>query len=194
MLDWLKDILGEVYTDEIDEKVSKEIGQGFVAKAEFNAKVKKIGENEKTILEQTKELDNLRQTNVDAAAAQKERDDLKKEYEARENALRVEYAAKWALKEAGAKDPDLLLHKLDLKDAKLAEDGTVEGLADQIKHLTEDDATSYHFEVKTGKKMDIAGAEPGNPGNKSAAATKSVDEMGYEELSAYLANNPNATL
>lgn len=195
MLDWLKDILGEVYTDEIDEKVSKEIGKGFVSKADFNAKVKKIGENEKTINEQTKELDNLRQTNVDAAAYQKQIDDLNTEHAAEINQLKLGFAVEMALKDAGAKNPATVKPLLEtfLKDAKFAEDGTVEGLADQIKNLTEDESTSFLFEVKTGKKVDIAGAEPGNPGNKGAV-TKSIDEMGYDELKAYLENNPNATL
>ena len=37
MLEWLKEILGTHYTEEIDKKVSAEIGRGFVAKADFNA-------------------------------------------------------------------------------------------------------------------------------------------------------------
>jgi predicted transcriptional regulator len=34
---WLKEILGEHYSEDIDKKVSDEIGKGFVAKADFNA-------------------------------------------------------------------------------------------------------------------------------------------------------------
>ena len=36
MLDWLKTILGEAYSEEIDKKVSEEIGKNFVARADFN--------------------------------------------------------------------------------------------------------------------------------------------------------------
>ncbi|MCI1965977.1 MAG: hypothetical protein LKJ17_07595 [Oscillospiraceae bacterium] len=36
MLDWLKAILGDAYTDDIDKKVSAEIGKGFVSRADFN--------------------------------------------------------------------------------------------------------------------------------------------------------------
>lgn len=196
MLDWLKEILGEVYSDEIDEKVSKEIGRGFVSKADFNAKVKKLGENEKTIQEQTTELDNLRKTNVDAAAIQKQIDDLNKEHAAEIMQLKLGYAVDLALKDAGAKNPATVKPLLEgfLKDAKIDDDGTVEGLADQIKQLTEDESTAFLFEVKSGKKVDIAGAEPGNPGNKNASSMKSPDEMDYAELSNYLAQNPNAKL
>lgn len=38
MLDWLKTIVGDHYTEDIDKQVSAEIGKGFVAKADFNAK------------------------------------------------------------------------------------------------------------------------------------------------------------
>lgn len=33
MLEWLKNILGEDYTDEVDAKVSAEIGKNFVTKS-----------------------------------------------------------------------------------------------------------------------------------------------------------------
>ena len=36
MLEWLKNILGEAYTDEVDAKVSAETGKNFVSKADFN--------------------------------------------------------------------------------------------------------------------------------------------------------------
>lgn len=38
MLEWLKGILSEGYTEEIDKAISAEIGKGFVAKADFDAK------------------------------------------------------------------------------------------------------------------------------------------------------------
>lgn len=47
MLEWLKTILGDGYSEELDKKVSEEIGKGFVAKADFNTikDVKKDLEN-----------------------------------------------------------------------------------------------------------------------------------------------------
>ena len=36
MLDWLKTILGDAYTEEIDKRISAEIGKGFVARTDFN--------------------------------------------------------------------------------------------------------------------------------------------------------------
>ena len=42
MLEWLKTVLGEAYTDDIEKKVSDEIGKNFVARADFNAKLEEI--------------------------------------------------------------------------------------------------------------------------------------------------------
>lgn len=36
--EWLKEILGDSYTEDIDGRVSAEIGKGFVARADFNTK------------------------------------------------------------------------------------------------------------------------------------------------------------
>ena len=35
-LEWLKTILGDMYTPEIDTAVSQEIGKGFVSRTDFN--------------------------------------------------------------------------------------------------------------------------------------------------------------
>ena len=36
MIEWLKDILGDHYSEDIDQKVSAEIGKNFVARSDFN--------------------------------------------------------------------------------------------------------------------------------------------------------------
>ncbi|MCM1295659.1 MAG: phage scaffolding protein [Muribaculaceae bacterium] len=38
MLEWLKGILGDSYTEEIDKKISEELGRRMVAKVDFDAK------------------------------------------------------------------------------------------------------------------------------------------------------------
>ena len=55
MLDWLKEILGESWTDEIDKKVSDEIGKGFVSRSDFNTKNEEL----KTAKATLKERDGL---------------------------------------------------------------------------------------------------------------------------------------
>lgn len=45
MLEWLKTILGDAYTEDIDKKVSDEIGKQFVSRADFNT----LNETKKTL-------------------------------------------------------------------------------------------------------------------------------------------------
>ncbi|MBR3552482.1 MAG: phage scaffolding protein [Clostridia bacterium] len=195
-MEWLKTILGDAYSDEIDDKVSKEVGKGFVARADFNAKTKKLGELEKALQDQTAELDTLRSSNADAAAIQKQLKE-KDELHAQEiMQLKLGFAVESALKDAGARNVATVKPLLEtfLKDAKFADDGTVEGLNDQIKALTENDATSFLFAKKTAGGQQIAGAKLGTSGNQTPPGSKAPDDMTYGELCDYLEENPGATL
>ena len=68
MLEWLKTILGDAYTEDIDKKVSAEIGKGFVAKADFNT----LNEEKKNLTTQLAERDSQLEElkKVDAAGLQ----------------------------------------------------------------------------------------------------------------------------
>ena len=37
MLDWLQEILGDAYSNDMERKISDEIGKGCVSRADFNA-------------------------------------------------------------------------------------------------------------------------------------------------------------
>jgi len=45
MLEWLKTVLGDSYTEDIDKKISQEIGKNFVARADYNT----LNETKKTL-------------------------------------------------------------------------------------------------------------------------------------------------
>ena len=68
MLEWLKTILGDTYTEDIDKKVSAEIGKEFVARTDFNAVNETKKELDKTIRERDAQLEELKK--VDAAGLQ----------------------------------------------------------------------------------------------------------------------------
>ncbi len=53
MLDWLKTILGDAYTEETDKKVSEEIGKNFVARSDFNT----LNAEKKNLADAVKERD-----------------------------------------------------------------------------------------------------------------------------------------
>ncbi len=199
-INW-KDILGDAYTEDLEKAINTAVdkdyisktavGKDFVSKADFNAKVKQIGEHEKTIQSQTTELDNLRQTNVDAAAMQKQIDDLKAAHAAEiDHLVKHQIAYNDALK-AGAIDPEMVVLLLEpkLADAPLSEDRkTVDGLADMMQALVDGKGTSGMFSKKDGTQFEIDGAEPAHPGNKGGANEVDLNNGTYSQ---YIAAHPN---
>ncbi len=147
MLKWLKEILGEGYTEEIDRQISAEIEKGFVSKADFSAA----------------------------------KEEMKKEKAAHElelTRLKIDAAVDQALTGAGAKNHTAVkaLMTQFLKEAKLNEDGSVEGLSDTVKRLSEDTDTSFLFNGRENQKP-LPGAVPAFPGRSgepSAAADAPV--------------------
>ena len=55
-LEWLKTILGDKYTPEIDTAVSQEIGKGFVSRTDFNATSGKLKEAEAQVTQLTESV------------------------------------------------------------------------------------------------------------------------------------------
>ena len=66
MLEWLKNILGDNWTEDIDKKISAEIGKGFVAKADFNAvnEAKKAAETQ--LADANKTIAGYKEMDIDA--------------------------------------------------------------------------------------------------------------------------------
>lgn len=65
MLDWLKSILGNSYTEDIEKRISDEIGKGFVARADFNAvnEAKKAAEDQ--LKEASRTIDGFKAMDID---------------------------------------------------------------------------------------------------------------------------------
>lgn len=194
-INW-QEILGEAYSEDLEKTIKAEVGKNFVSRADFNEKVRKLGDHEKTIQSQTTELDNLRKTNVDAAAFEQQLKDKDAAHAAEINALKLGFAVEKALSDAKAYNPATVMPLLEsfLQEAKIGDGGAVEGLADKIKELADNKDTAFLFAKDTQQKLEVAGAEPGNPGNKGEGAGKAPKDMSYDELCAYLDQNPNANL
>ena len=65
MLEWLKGILGEAYTEEIDKQVSAEIGRGFVAKADYNARNETLKTAQAQLAEAGKAIEGFKALDVE---------------------------------------------------------------------------------------------------------------------------------
>ena len=199
MLDWLRTILGDVYTEEIDKKVSEEIGKNFVARSDFNTVNTEKKNLEDTVKDRDKQLEELKKSSGDNAELKEQIEVLQKEnknaeiaYEKEIKDLKIKNAVEVALSASGAKNLKAVKALLDLENAELAEDGTVKGLDDQIKKLAESKDSAFMFEA--GKNKKFKGFEPGESGDNSGNGDKKPEEMSYDELCAYLAENPGTQL
>lgn len=205
MLEWLKNILGDGYTDEVDAKVSAEIGKNFVSKADFNqvnAAKKKAEDDVKT---RDQQLETLKESTGDTVALQEQITTLqtqnaeaKKTYEAELARVRLDGAVEAALTAAGAKNNTAVKALLAdfLKDAKLDDSGAVKGLTAEIETLSKADATAFLFNGadENGRQM-FKGMQPGAAGGRTPPPQgKEPKDMNYDELCAYLEANPGAKL
>ena len=164
MLEWLKTILGDTYTEEIDKKVSEEIGKSFVARADFNTVNTEKKALADTVKERDKQLETLKASTGDvealkaqiatlqadnAAAAKTHAEEIKR--------LKVDTAVELALTAAKAKNVKAVKALLEL-------DGTVKGLAEQIQKLAKAPDSGFLFE-ESKPKQNFKGFKPGESGD-----------------------------
>lgn len=204
MLEWLKTILGDAYTEDIDAKVSAEIGKNFVSKADFNQVNTAKKEAEDDIKARDRQLEDLKKSTGDATALQEQITTLqnqnaeaKKTYEAELAHVRLDGAVEAALTAAGAKNNTAVKALLAdfLKDAKLDDSGVVKGLAAEIETLAKANATAFLFNTADGNSQQFRGMQPGAAGGKTPPLQgKEPRDMNYDELCAYLEVNPGAKL
>lgn len=201
MLDWLKTILGDAWTEEIDKKVSEEIGKNFVARADFNTLNTEKKSLADTVKARDQQLEELKKSSGDTAELKKQIEALQTENKtaaethAKElNRLRVDTAVELALSAAKAKNVKAAKALLELDKAELAEDGTVKGLDEQIKKLAESPETGFMFEASKKPQQQLTGFVPGESGDTPPSGSKDPKDMTYDELCAYLKENPSAKL
>ena len=213
-LEWLKKILRDAYTEEMDAEVCKALGERFVSRADFNAKNTRVTELETQVgqlEEQAKthaaDLAGLKKLTGDNEALTKKIGELeeqaktdKSNYEKELAQVRLLSAVDAELTAAGSRNNTAVRAVLAdfLTGAKIV-DGKVTGkvggenvtLAARIEALKKDAATDFMFGAVTreGWKPGEGGDGGGKPGGG-----KKPSEMSYAELAEYLAANPDAKL
>lgn len=167
MFDWLKKILGDSYTEEIDGKVAEEIGKGFVARSDFNNTKTELAAMKKAVQERDTQLESLGKASGDVDALKQQIATLQAENKAKDEAhskemadVKIKAAAERALATAGAADVPLAMGLLSkfISDAKLDDKGNVAGLDDAVKQLTGNKALSSLFPGK--QAASISGVSP----------------------------------
>lgn len=213
-LQWMKDILGDAYTEELDAKVCTALGERFVARADFNDKATKLKEAEAQVTQldaavkaRDKQLEVLKDSAGDNADLKKQIDTLtqqnktdKANYEKELTSIRLMAAVDTELTAAGAKNNIAVKAVLAdfLKDASIL-DGKVTSkvngesitLAAKVEAMKKDAATDFLF----GGAPKYDGWRPGDSGDgKKPGGDKKPSEMSYAELAEYLAANPDVKL
>ena len=213
-LEWLKTLLGAAYTPEIDTAVAQEIGKGFVARTDFNAKAAKVTELEAEVTQlrgdvktRDTQLEELKKSAGDNADLKKQIEDLTAQNKAEKAAhdkelatVKLMAAVDAELTAAGSKNNTAVKAVLAdfLKDASIL-DGKVTSkvngesvtLAARVEAMKKDAATDFLF----GAAAKYEGWKPGDSGDgKKPGEGKKPSEMSYAELAEYLAANPDAKL
>lgn len=184
MLEWLKAILGDKYTDEIDKKVSEEIGKNFVARTDFNTLNAEKKSLTDSLKDRDKQLETLKASTGDVEAlkaqiTQLQADNLAatKAHEAEVKRLKIDTAVELALSAAKAKNIKAVKALLELDKAELADDGTVKGLADQIKKLAEAPESGFLFEAKEKPQKNFTGFKPGESGEVPPSGAMTLENF-----------------
>lgn len=212
MLEWLKTVLGDAYTPEIDTAVSQEIGKGFVARTDFNTKTAKVTELE-TEVKQLREgiktrdtqLSELKKSAGDNAELQKQIDtltqqnkDQKAAYDKELATVKLTAAVDAELTAAGSKSNIAVrallaefLQNATVQDGKVVskENGQSVTLGAKLEAMKKDAASDFLFSAAIRKSW-----KPGEGGDNGKAGGKKPSEMSYSELADYLAQNPDAKL
>ena len=211
---WLKEIIGEAYTEEMDAAACQAIGKDFVARADFNSKntrVKEleaqVGQLEEAAKGHAKQLEELKKSAGDNEELTRKIGELEQQakadranYEKELAAVRLSSAVDAELTAAGAKNTVAVKAVLAdyLKDAKIVDGKVVAKVGDEsitlaakVEALKKDASTDFLF----GSAPKYEGWKPGESGDgRKLGGGKKPSEMSYSELAAYLAENPDAKL
>lgn len=175
-LEWLKGILGDSYTEEIDKNISKEIGKQFVTKADFNSANEAKKALETQIADRDKQLEELKKVDstklqAEITRLQQENTTAKSNYENELAKVKLNSALDVALMSAKARDVKAVKPFLDMDLIKLDGDKLL-GLEEQLKTVKTE--KGYLFEAENGGgKFNTGmshqgGKEGGSGGDKNA--------------------------
>lgn len=147
------------------------------------------------VAERDKQIEGLKKSAGDNEDLKKQIETLQADNKAKDEAhakelmqLKVDAAVEKALTDGGAKNIKAVRALLDLADPKLADDGTIKGLEDQIKALKGADDTKFLFKEpeQTGQQQQLVGFQPG-----TSTTVPDSKQAGYEARIAEARKNNN---
>ena len=191
-----EDLTAMGLTEEQSQKVMLSLDGNFVTKTRFN----EVNEENKTlkqsISERDKQLETLKKENGDNAELKQQIADLQKQnaeqneaHEAEMSKLKLDNAVEAALIAAGAKNTKAVRSLFEDGKISLGEDGLVSGVDEQIANVKKSDP--YLF-AETNNTKNFKGLVPGASGDIKPETNVDMSKMSYDELTAYIENNPDA--
>ena len=192
--------------EETAKKVEKAVGDSvktelekYVPKTKFDETDAELKQSKETLKERDKQLETLKNSTgdieklkADIAELQASNTQKDETHAAEIKTLKINTAVDTALAAAKAKNGKAVRALLDLEKAELAEDGTVKGLSDQIKKLQGAEDSKFMFDTET--KRQIKGATLADSGVEAPDGKVDMSKLPYDELCAYLANNPDVAV
>ena len=167
MLEWLKDILGEGYTEDVDKKVSKKIGENFVARKDFNDTNEELKVAKATIAERDGQLEKLKNEsgNVEDLVAkiaqlQADNEAAAATYEAEKKAIVRGGIDDALLLEARAKNLAATKALLTQIEDDVDDDQYREMRLEEIKNLKAAEDAAFLFATESTKQPVLKGVTP----------------------------------
>lgn len=184
-MEWLKSILekhigedGKLDLDGAVKEINKKAPENVVPKDQYNSLSETKKQLEADVKTRDKQLDELKKAGSvedlkkQLADAQEANTKAKNEYDEKIANLKYDTAIEKAL--SGAQHPELMSVKIDRTKLKIKDDGTIDGLDDQVKGLKE----TYKDMFKPNK----SGNKLANPEGTATEITKEqFDKMKYSE-------------
>lgn len=149
----------------------------------------------KQVKDRDKQIDTLKASAGDNEELKKQIETLQADNKAKDEAhakeltqLKIDAAVEKALTDGGAKNIKAAKALLDLTDAKLGDDGTVKGLAEQITKLKADEGSKFIFNEteQTTPQQTFTGFQPG-----TSTTVPDSKQAGYEARLAEARKNNN---
>lgn len=194
MLDWLKTILGDSYNEDVDKKVSAEIGKNFVTKTDFNA----VNAEKKTLTEQVaerdKQISSLKDKGGDADALKAEIERLqgenkaaKEKYDGEMKEFRKNALIDAELTKAGAVNVKAVKALLDLSKIDVDDEGKLTGFTDVLKPVKDTEKWAFPNAGAAGDDGEDNGtgagtASTGIPQGGAAEKLTGVESAFYERF------------
>ena len=188
--------------DENSQDIGKAKGDSEKIQKDLDAANAEVESLKGQISDRDKQLETVKNSTGDVEAMKQQIATLQADNKAKDEEhakelmqLKVDTAVEKALTGANAKNIKAVRALLDLTDAKLDKDGNVKGLSEQIEKLTTGEDTKFLFDAPQQKQQQtFKGFQPGASAQQKPGTEVDTSKMNYDELCAYLAENPDAKL